>query len=431
MSKEKQSDHGIPFAMHRPTKKMVSATDVQRGLACECICVACQSPLIARKGEIRIAHFAHHRDTDCPSAAEAAIHWMAKQVIAETGHIFVPHRSQSRTVFGKRRVWVETLSVVVQEGGLINIENCEVEKTIYGSTDGSLTRRPDLVANMNGRSLAIEICNTHAVDLQKEKWLEQHGYCVLEIDVSDLASIQPDEFKKTLEERLFENSTFSKWLVHLDDGRAEDFLTDLEHELRIKKQPEEEQLLSVLEAKEAGTREAEARRQKMRDVEDHKVKFSWCTVRLARNSIRATLKVHGKAHDFLLRNISILAKHYGGKFNGKYNQWEFYRFDKTKSLFDALRSNLGELSRPDLHQLLSQPVASVNKARQKISVPTVSTLSLPRHFSDPNLQELFDERAGMLEYDSGLKREEAENQAYDYVIGLKNLGSDKRPESFL
>lgn len=431
MSKEKQSVHGIPFAMHRPTKRMVSATDVERGLTCDCICVACQSPLVARKGEIRIAHFAHHRDTDCSSAAEAAVHWMAKQVIAEKGHIFVPHRSQSRTVIGKRRVWVETLSVVVQEGGLIKIENCEVEKTIYGSTNGSLTRRPDLVANINGKLLAIEICNTHAVDLQKEKWLEQHGYCVLEIDVSDLAAIQPDDFKKMLEERLFEKSTFSKWLVHIDDSRAEEFLTILENELRIKKQLEEEQLLTVLDTKEAAIKEAEARRQKMRDVEAHKVRFTWCTVRLARNPIRATLKAHGKAHDFLLRNISVLAKHYGGKFNGKYNQWEFYRFDKTKSLFDTLRSHLGELSRPDLQQHLSQPAASIVETRQKVSVPTVSTLALPRHFTDPNLQELFDERAGMLEYDSGLKREEAENQAHDYVIGLKNLRSNGRPDTFL
>ena len=431
MSREKQSEHGIRFALHQPTKRMVSATDVERGRACECICVACHSPLVARKGEIRIAHFAHHRDTDCPSAAEAAIHWMAKQIIAETGHIFVPHRFKSRRVFGKRRVWEDTLSVVIQIAGLIKIENCEVEKTIFGSSYGSLTRRPDLVANMDGKALAIEICNTHAVDLEKEQWLEHHGYSVLEIDVSDLASIQPDAFKKALEERLFESSTFSKWLVHLDDRRAEESLTELEHELRTKKQPEEEQLLSALDAKEAAIKEAEARRQKMLDVEEHKVKFSRCTVRLARNPIRATLKAHGKAHDFLLSNISILAKHYGGKFSGKNNRWEFYRFDKTKSLFDTLRSQLEELSRPNLHQHLSQPAVKVIQPQQRISVPTPAPPPPPQHFTDPNLQELFDERAGMLEYDSGLKRHEAENQAYDYVVGLKNLGSDRRRNAFL
>lgn len=431
MSRKKQSEHGIRFALHQPTKKMVSATDVDRGRACDCICVACHSPLVARKGEIRIAHFAHDRDTDCPSAAEAAIHWMAKQIIAEKGHIFVPHRSKTKYVFGKRRVWEDTLSVVVQAEGLTKIENCEVEKTIFGSSHGSLTRRPDLIAQMNGNPLAIEICNTHAVDLQKEQWLKHHGYSVLEINVSDLASIQPDAFKKALEERLFESSKFSKWLVHLDDKRAEEFLSGLEHELRIKKQPEEEQLLSKLEANEAVIKEAAARRQKMLDVEEHKVRFSRCTVRLARNPIRATLKAHGKAHDFLLSNISILAKHYGGKFNGRNNRWEFYRYDKTKPLFDALRVQLEGLSRPNLYQHLSQPAVSVNKAQQRISVSTSSSPSLPQHFTDPNLQELFDERAGMLEYDAGLKREEAENQAYDYVIGLMNLGSDKFRDAFL
>lgn len=431
MSQEKQSEHGIRFALHQPTKRMVSATDVDRGLACDCVCVACHSPLVARKGEIRIAHFAHHRDAGCPSAAEAAIHWMAKQIIAEKGHIFVPNRSLSRKVFGKRRVWEETLSVVIQDEGLIKIENCKVEKTVFGSSDGSSTRRPDLIANMNGEPLAIEICNTHAVDLQKQQWLEHHGYSVLEIDVSDLASIQPDAFKEALERRLFGSSVYSKWLVHLDDRRADEFLKELEHELRLKKQPEEEQLLSEIEAYEGAIKEAAARRQKMLDVEEHKVKFGRCTVRLGRNSIRVSLKAHGNAPDHLLSNISLLAKQYGGKFNGKINRWEFYRFDKTKPLFDALRALIVGLMRPNFNQHLLQTAVSQNQVLQRISVPAPSLQSPLQHFTDPVLQELFDERAGMFEYDSGLKREEAENQAYDYVIGLKNHISVKRFEAFL
>jgi hypothetical protein len=44
--------------------------------------------------------------------------------------------------------------------------------------------------------------------------------------------------------------------------------------------------------------------------------------------------------------------------------------------------------------------------------------SLPQYFDDPDLQELFDERAGMLEYESGLAREEAERQSLKYVRSI-------------
>jgi hypothetical protein len=129
---------------------MVTAAEVKKGLACDCVCVACRSRLVARKGEIRIAHFAHYQDSDCPYAIEAAIHWMAKQLIAERGHVFVPHRFLSRTVIGKRAVWKEEISVEVQAKGLVTIHDCQVEKNITGASGDDCYRRPDLIAILDG-----------------------------------------------------------------------------------------------------------------------------------------------------------------------------------------------------------------------------------------------------------------------------------------
>ncbi|MBO9471667.1 hypothetical protein J7355_16375 [Endozoicomonas sp. G2_2] len=39
--------------------------EVARGLACGCFCVECQRQLVARKGDIRVAHFAHRANTGC------------------------------------------------------------------------------------------------------------------------------------------------------------------------------------------------------------------------------------------------------------------------------------------------------------------------------------------------------------------------------
>jgi hypothetical protein len=431
MSQEKQPGHGIRFAWHRPTERMVSPAEVQKGLACDCICVACKSPLVARKGEIRIAHFAHHRDSDCPYAAEAAIHWMAKQMIAEKGSIFAPHRSLSKTVFGKRRVWEETLSLVVQPEGLIEIQDCKVEKNILGASREQSFRRPDLIAQVNGMPLAIEICNTHAVDFKKEKWLEEHGYSVLEIDVSDLASLPTDSYKEVLEQRLFIQSKYSRWLVHLLDKRAAAFLADLEHELRLKKKPEEDRILADLEADEEKRRKEAARRQKQLDVEEFKVRFGECTVRLGLNEMRATLKAHGHASTLIISNISMLAKHYCGRFNGKARRWEFYRSNNTKPLFNALRLMVVSLGMPNFQESLKHPAATEKKTRQPISVPPSPEPTLREYFANPALQELFDERAGMLEYDAGLNRAEAEKQAFEYVSASAVQNAAKPAERLL
>jgi hypothetical protein len=90
MSVSTNSKHGIPFGWHAQSQRMVRPDQVARGQACECICIACRTGLIARQGPIRAWHFAHGGDTNCEHAAEAAIHRMAKQLVVDRGEICVP-----------------------------------------------------------------------------------------------------------------------------------------------------------------------------------------------------------------------------------------------------------------------------------------------------------------------------------------------------
>lgn len=50
----------IPFAIRRQDEKIVSIDDVLSGLACDCICPACQAVLVAKKGPVNAHHFSHH-----------------------------------------------------------------------------------------------------------------------------------------------------------------------------------------------------------------------------------------------------------------------------------------------------------------------------------------------------------------------------------
>ena len=49
----------IPIAKHQPTGRLVGPLQVARGVACDCLCLECGSPLIAKQGPVVSWHFSH------------------------------------------------------------------------------------------------------------------------------------------------------------------------------------------------------------------------------------------------------------------------------------------------------------------------------------------------------------------------------------
>jgi hypothetical protein len=80
----------IPFALRKADDQIVDVAEVEQGLACGCICPSCQSPLIARKGDIKTWHFAHvsradegDTRTDCGYSWAVSVRLMARQLLRE------------------------------------------------------------------------------------------------------------------------------------------------------------------------------------------------------------------------------------------------------------------------------------------------------------------------------------------------------------
>jgi hypothetical protein len=71
--------HGLDFGLDH-TGRMRGIDEVEQGLACNCECPECGSPLIARKGAVRVHHFAHQGES-CTTGAETALHRMAKEIV--------------------------------------------------------------------------------------------------------------------------------------------------------------------------------------------------------------------------------------------------------------------------------------------------------------------------------------------------------------
>jgi len=413
MHKDSNQKHGIPFGWHVPSQRMVNAMDVDNGRACECICVACGGRLQARQGTVRVWHFAHDEETNCQNAPEAAIHCMAKQMVVERSAVYVPRRQLPRTINGEKPVWTERISVDIQGEGLQALKDCVEEKSIGNSRSKGDSRRPDVFALLNFRPLAIEIRNTHAVDFDKLRWLEQQGYSILEIVVTDAAQLPPDQIPSVLENRLFRSATHSSWLAHAGDAEGSIVLDQLEAQVRAAHAEDEQASLSRLEAEELERKRKEEARERYRDIEDFKIGLGRCTVRIGRNIQRVSLKKYGPTPDAVFEGLKQLARKHNGHFNGRGGCWEFHRHAENEAFFKQLRAEVQQVCIDGYFG--SSLEASGFEQPPSTVIEEIPTPPLPTNFDDATLQEAFDERAGILEYEAGVEREMAERLALQEI----------------
>jgi len=98
----------IPFAIHKPTGRMVEVSSVVAGRACECICPSCRQSVQARQGSVYEWHFAHDGAPGTTPGVECDIsfHVCCRQFIIEAAlagqlsSLMTPGRSISYEVNG-------------------------------------------------------------------------------------------------------------------------------------------------------------------------------------------------------------------------------------------------------------------------------------------------------------------------------------------
>ena len=131
---------------------MVSVDFVERGLACNCVCVGCGARLIAHKGEVYVHHFRHESESDC-QAGETAIHLFAKQLICGRLQLRLP-------------------------------DPCGVMIKATEEYPGLPDIRPDVLAEFdNGETVAIEIWVAHQVPQNKVAAYNKMRQAAVEIDL--------------------------------------------------------------------------------------------------------------------------------------------------------------------------------------------------------------------------------------------------------
>lgn len=197
-------NHFLPFGLKNGL--LVDVNAVPRGKACDCICPACNMPLLTRKGDSKRHHFAHDPDfrtEDCKFGYETALHLMAKQIIEESGHILLPGYSVTEFFLHRQRGRIsETVDVLGDHTLLYN--RVELEQTQQDT-------RPDIVIYIDGEPLFVEVAVTHFVDDEKRQKLVRMNVMAIEIDLSKL-----DRFpsKDELRAHLIDALDSKTWLNH-------------------------------------------------------------------------------------------------------------------------------------------------------------------------------------------------------------------------
>lgn len=160
--------------------KLVYIDDVEKGLACNCLCPHCKTQLIAKKGSKNVKHFAHYKLADCNHGTETALHLMAKNILGQTRKIFVPYVPKTEYDFSNR-------------GIVFTFEKAILEKQLSNSVRG------DVVLYSGESLINVEIKVTHEIDSYKAIELFNLGIPTIEVDLSDIKSnFTPESIEQQL-----------------------------------------------------------------------------------------------------------------------------------------------------------------------------------------------------------------------------------------
>jgi hypothetical protein len=161
----------MPYAWHPGTEKILHAEDAHRGAACDCVCLDCKAPVLAKQGEVLRWHFAHKADWEgtCNYSPETALHARAKQMLAE--------RLPDPQLFAELAVvWKSDNGTRYSRGSLqVNVRNWQAEKG-YPNTP--------YIGDVASTPYFFEVKVEHACEPEKVEALRRTGFTVIEIDLS-------------------------------------------------------------------------------------------------------------------------------------------------------------------------------------------------------------------------------------------------------
>jgi hypothetical protein len=180
---------------HTENGRVVHVDEVPNGGKCGCLCPACKSPVIAKNGgDERAHHFAHDGRVEDQYCSETALHFAAKQIVADNKKVLLP-----------------SPTLLSNEGGtIVDFSDIYIEHKLSTGTDDHSHIVADCFGITATKSIIVEIAVHHEVDLNKLMKIEYLGIPAIEISLRDFSNISWDW--ESLTNEVLYSAQRRKWL---------------------------------------------------------------------------------------------------------------------------------------------------------------------------------------------------------------------------
>lgn len=223
------SEARIPFGVKKDTGVIVAVSEVASGSACECICPACSTPLIAKKGDHNVWHFAHEsrgtfettRDA-CEHSLFVSLKLMARQHYQDAKRMALPAYSLQRSGQHNKRTEEVTAARTIEFGQV------DVETALEGvAVDAAIS-----VVSSNGTVFKLGVVLTYpSHDFPVERFAEGEWRAkpvgFVEVDLQHIWACfktHRTQFREALAALLFEQIESKRWHLHPKQFIARDRL---------------------------------------------------------------------------------------------------------------------------------------------------------------------------------------------------------------
>ncbi len=222
-----------PIAYSEKLKRLVLIADIdkeQNGLACNCTCPECGSPLVAKFYEKldRANHFAHFNSIATQKCNETALHLMGKQLIAQMNFIKIKSYAVTQFSLDDSFGLTHTTDAAHLFASPLEIKNHYIEKVV-GAIRGDIII--DSEYNSHEFSLNIEVKVWSEVNEKKKAKIEKDKINTLEINLIHLLK-EPNLCNKRIIEEL--QNPLNHKFIFLSPDLISSYTLSYENELREK-----------------------------------------------------------------------------------------------------------------------------------------------------------------------------------------------------
>ena len=221
----------IYFALKEESNRVVHISEMvekDRGKACECICLCCGRPLVAKLGRgKKAAHFAHLAEegrTTCSADAanESGLHKIAKEIVCASEYIWLPQVTISEQNDPDRNMedCNQQKPLLLGEKFKLRYQNARTEVPFGGF-------KPDVCIFRERKNILIEIAVTHYVDTEKYSRIKMAQMPTVEINIADFIKDYKAEetesisdFEEKLKDALIESVENKIWIYHPSENEG-------------------------------------------------------------------------------------------------------------------------------------------------------------------------------------------------------------------